>query len=180
MTLTRLTPIDGEAILPLVDAKAHIRVLHDEENDLIASLRNAACEYVERVSGVALAEADYIWEGDSFARMVAFPLRPVTAIGSVAYTDGDGASATYNGARIVNGAVFPAFGESWPSAYGYVAVTFSAGLASPDEAPDLIAAVKLLLGHLYTNREAVVTGTIATDLPLAVDALIQTHRRVLV
>lgn len=69
MTLTRLTAIDGDTILPLVDAKLHLRVTHDEEDTLIASLRNAACEYVERVSGVALAEAEYRWEGSSFGRV---------------------------------------------------------------------------------------------------------------
>jgi uncharacterized phiE125 gp8 family phage protein len=177
MTLTRLTPIDGETILPLADSKLHLRVNHTDEDDLIASLRNAACEYVERVSGVALSEADYLWEGTSFSRVSALPVRPVTAIGSVTYTDGDGASATYADARLVNGAVFPAFGESWPAAYGYVAVTFTAGGTAPD---DLLAAVKLLLGHLYINREAVVTGTITAELPMSVDALIQTYRKVLV
>ena len=176
MTLTRLTPLDGETILPLAEAKTHLRVTHDSEDSLIASLRNAACEYVERVSGVALAEADYLWEGNSFSRASALPVRPVTAIGSIAYTDGDGASATYDTARLVNGSVFPAFGESWPTAYGYVAVTFTAGGTAPD---DLLAAVKLMLGHLWTNREAVSADSM-TEVPLGVDALIQTYRQVMV
>ncbi|MFN6934939.1 MAG: head-tail connector protein [Tsuneonella sp.] len=177
MTLTRLTAIDGETILPLEDAKAHLRVTHDDEDALIEALRDAACEYVERVSGVALADADYLWEGSCFSRVSALPLRPVTAVGSVAYTDGDGASATYTGARIVNGSVLPAFGESWPSAYGYAAITFSAGTTCP---PDLLAAVKLMLGHLYANREAVNIGNITSEVPLGVDALIQTYRKVMV
>lgn len=177
MTLTRLSPIDGEPILSLDDAKEHLRVRHDDEDTLITALRDAACEYVERVSGVALADADYLWEGASFARVSALPVRPVTAIGSVAYTDGDGVSATYTGARIVNGSVLPAFGESWPPAYGHAAITFSAGTNCP---PDLLAAVKLMLGHLYANREAVNIGNITSEVPLGVDALIQTYRRVVV
>ncbi|BBT38840.1 MULTISPECIES: head-tail connector protein [Pseudomonas] len=31
-------------------------------------------------------------------------------------------------------------------------------------------ALLLLIGHSYTNREAIVTGTIATELPLAVNS----------
>ncbi|MFP5432845.1 MAG: head-tail connector protein [Alphaproteobacteria bacterium] len=40
------------------------------------------------------------------------------------------------------------------------------------------AAILLLVGHWYANREAVVTGTIATQLPMAVDALLAPLRRV--
>ena len=176
MTLTRLSAIAGDTILPLASCKEHLRVTHDDEDALIAALRDAACEYVERVSGVALADADYLWEGSCFSRVSALPVRPVTAIGSIAYTDGDGVSATYTTARLVNGAVFPAFGESWPSAYGYVAITFSAGTTCP---PDLLAAVKLTLGHLYAHREAVSADSV-NEVPLGVDALIQTYRRVMV
>ena len=38
------------------------------------------------------------------------------------------------------------------------------------------AACLLILGHLYTNREDVVTGTIATELPQGSKALLSPHR----
>ncbi|MFQ6574136.1 head-tail connector protein [Pseudomonas sp. UM16] len=38
------------------------------------------------------------------------------------------------------------------------------------------AALLLLIGHSYANREAIVTGTIATELPLAVDSLLWSSR----
>ncbi|RRH71999.1 head-tail connector protein [Falsigemmobacter faecalis] len=41
----------------------------------------------------------------------------------------------------------------------------------------LKSAALLWAGHLYEHREAVVTGTIATSLPLTVDALIAPYRR---
>lgn len=43
--------------------------------------------------------------------------------------------------------------------------------------PDLASAILLWAGHLYEHREAVVTGTIATALPLTVDSLISPYRR---
>lgn len=177
MTLTRLAPIDGETILPLAAAKAHLRVLHDDEDSLIASLRDAACEHVERVSGVALASADYRWEGSSFAQLSSLPLRPVTALVAAQYMDADGAMQSYAGARLVGGDVCPAINETWPVAYGLASITFTAG----DECPhDLLAAVQLLLGHLYVNREPVVIGSISSELPMSVAALIETHRKVMV
>ena len=44
--------------------------------------------------------------------------------------------------------------------------------------PTLIAAAKLVLGHLYLNREQAVTGTIATELPAGVAALCAPYRRI--
>lgn len=38
------------------------------------------------------------------------------------------------------------------------------------------AALLLLIGHSYANREAVVTGTIASELPMAVQSLLWSSR----
>ena len=46
--------------------------------------------------------------------------------------------------------------------------------------PALRLAALLLIGHWYTNREAVVTGTIATTLPLAYESLIHPYREIVV
>lgn len=43
--------------------------------------------------------------------------------------------------------------------------------------PDVEQAVLLLVGHWYANREAVVTGTISTAIPLAVDRLLWPRKR---
>lgn len=43
--------------------------------------------------------------------------------------------------------------------------------------PDITAAILLLASHLHANREAVVTGTIATTLPLGVADLLAPYRR---
>lgn len=180
MPITRVTPLDGDTILPLADAKAHLRVSHTSEDSLIASLRDAAIGHVERVSGVALASGDWRWTLRGFPARVDLPMRPVTALGDVKYYDADGVEQTYADARLVDGAVLPAANGVFPTAYGFASIEFTAGLASSDEAPELTAAVKLLLGHFYANREAVVTGTIATELPLSVNALIDTYRAVLV
>lgn len=179
-TLARISPIDGEAILPLVDAKAHLRVTHDDEDTLIGSLRDAAVGHIERVSGVALAPTQFRWTLRSFPSRVELPMSPATAIDSVAYLDADGIEQPYADARLVGGYAYPAVSGSWPTAYDYAAVTFTAGLATPADAPELTAAAKLMLGHLYRNREAVIVGTISSDLPLGVAALIDTYRRVMV
>lgn len=179
MSLTRLTPVDGDAILTLEDAKLHLRVDSDDEDMLIMALRDAAIAHVEKASGVILARAEYRWSGRSFAAVAELPVRPVRSIVAVRHRASDGAEIEYDGAQMVDGVLTPALGEMWPNANGFVAVTFEAGLASADLAPDLIAAAKLMLGHLYRNREAVQTGAI-NELPLGVAALIDPHRKVMV
>lgn len=41
---------------------------------------------------------------------------------------------------------------------------------------DITAAMLLLIGHWYANRESVVIGTITAEVPMAVDALICPYR----
>lgn len=57
-------------------------------------------------------------------------------------------------------------------------------VAGGEEGQALTSALKLaallLIGHWYTNREAVVTGTIATTLPLAYESLIHPYREIVV
>lgn len=179
MTLTRLTPLDGEAILSLEDAKEHLRVRHDDEDTLISALRDAAIGHIERMSGVALAETNYRWSSRSFDARIDLPVRPVTGVGEVTYYDSAGETTTYTGARLIEDNVLPAFSECWPSANGYAAVTFTAGLTSPNDAPELLAAAKLMLGHLYENRSGV-SDKPGQEVPLGVDALVQTYRRLFV
>jgi uncharacterized phiE125 gp8 family phage protein len=175
MSLIRLTPIDGEAILPIADCKEHLKVTHSIEDALIGSLRNAAIGYVEKTSGVALAAASFRWSMRDFPLRVTVPVRPVTALTSVTYYDAAGVVQTYSDARLIDGAVLAAAASTWPRAYG-AAVEFTAGLTSPDDAPDLIAAVKLMLTHLYQNRGAAQV-TEVYEVPLGVNALIRPSRR---
>ena len=40
------------------------------------------------------------------------------------------------------------------------------------DGPDpILSGMLLLIGHLYENRQAVITGTIATELPMTVKSL---------
>ena len=45
--------------------------------------------------------------------------------------------------------------------------------------PSIVTAVLLTLGHLFANREDVVVGLTATDLPLGARALLRPYRRVM-
>ena len=175
MSLLRLTPIDGDAIIPLAEAKAHLRVLDDIEDATISALRDAAIGHIERLSGTALAQASFRWTLRSFPCRVQLPVGPVTTLDGTFYRDSDGIEQEYANAALIDGWAYPAIGGSWPETNDLAAFEFTAGLIAPEEAPELLAAAKLMLTHLFENRGAT-TPVATTELPLGVAALINTHR----
>lgn len=176
----------GDTILPLEDCKAHLRVSHADEDDLIAALRDASIEYVERHCGVKLGPAEGMtWRAERFPHGdLDLAVRPITEITSVAWLDGSGAVVT---GEVVDfrvserGVLRPAIGGFWPlSVGGDVVVTFNAGYAEGEAPRSLLSAVKLMLGHLYMNREAVVTTGTSGEVPLGITAMCSPFRPVVI
>ena len=72
-------------------------------------------------------------------------------------------------------------GESYPDTIGEadaVKVTFTVGYgATAADVPESFkAAILLLVGHLFENREAVATGLTVTEVPLAWKYLLNSYR----
>lgn len=179
----------GDDILSVEVCKAHLRVEHDSEDDLIEALRDAAIEYVERYCGVKLgAQTGLTWRAERLpsatSAHVDLALQPVTQITAIEWEDGTGAAVAGDVAdyRVSSrGLLRPAVGKSWPSGVaGEVVVTFDAGYAADEAPPSLLQAVRLMLGHLYMNREAVVTTGMAGEVPLGVAALCGPFRPVVI
>jgi uncharacterized phiE125 gp8 family phage protein len=181
-TITRPAPVDGEAVLPIVDAKAHLRVLHDDEDPLIEALRDAAIDWVERYCSVSLGVRSYVWHGSGLCDAVMLPIGPVVAVQSVNYLDTAGVSAALVSTdwRLAGNRLMSAPGKSWPatlSGAGAVSVAFTAGFADPaTDARALVAAVKMLMGNLYKFREDAISGTIVSEVPMGVTALCSGYR----
>lgn len=158
--LTPLAPVNGEAILPLADARAHLNLGADEiETDaLIADLREQAIDLVERHSGHALQARQFQWTVDRFAAAMRPPVRPLRSVQSIAYSDPSGADAVLAAPslRVAGDYLSPAVGLSWPAARylrGGISVTLTAGfLTAADVPPMLIAAVKLALTAMFEDR----------------------------
>ena len=84
MTLYRTVEPTLEPVTP-AEAKAHLRVVHDSEDQLIAALIRAARAEVERSCGLALVDQSWRLALDDWpaSETVAINLHPVTAILSV-------------------------------------------------------------------------------------------------
>jgi len=139
--MLRTVTIAATEPVSLAEAKLHVNCVHDADDDLIEGMITAARETVERVTGFALATADYEWtpEGD---RREPLPIWPGTVT-----------SAT------------DAYPVLFTSAPGPLPAT-------------LRAAILLLVGDMYANREAEIVGVSRTDNP-TFDRLIWPYRRIL-
>lgn len=167
--------------MTLADVKLFLRVDHDDEDDVIEALANAAiawCEdYCNRKFATGLLATFYL---NSF-RSASLAYGPVTSITSVVYDDTTGFEQTLNASKYYydrpNNNPVRIYFHDVPDLEDYnsqpVRVVAAVG-AAPNDA--VKHAVRLLAGHWYENRRTVVTGTIATSIPFAVEALLSSQR----
>lgn len=187
-----ILPIGGGPV-SLATIKAHLRVDFDTEDVLIAAYLRAAVGTIERLTGRVLSGRVVEQRIDGFpVGQIALWNDPVREIVSVIYDDADGVATTIDPGdyRVVAGEPFlllPAVTASWPTPIagkGSVRVRALAGYLPGQVPPELIAAVLLMVGHLYSNREAVSQGGSAAaapaELPLGVKALCFPFRRVVI
>lgn len=175
----------GEGIVSVADAKAHLSIDAevDEFDALIAALRDAAVDMVERYCGVRLAPCtDLVWKAESLPARLSLGVRPVTAVTEFAYLDSTNTEQSFDVSKLriaALGELRPVPGETWPAGVAAgVTITFDAGFDDGTRPAALVHAVKMFLAHLFLNREAVVTGTIAADIPLGFQALCAAYRPV--
>ena len=161
-------------VITMAEASDHLRVSPGSEDALIYSLIKAATAWLDGWSGVlGMALMPQTWEYSlaGFPRgCIRLPLGPVVSVTSITYTDAGGNTQTVDAAdySLDGGAVV----GTWP--YGSaVKVQYVAGEGCPE---DMKVVVKLLVGHWYENRVA--AGDKVDAVPMAVDMLVATRRRV--
>lgn len=169
--LFTLTPVDvvegyGEGILSLADAKADLRILHDDEDEKIAFCRDAAVQAVETYCNVRLARTEnMVARFEGFGHGMRMGVGPeatvdVTAISYIG-SDGEPASIDAGGWRLdVLGRVIPAVGAAWPTTYGPVTVTFTAGYTDANRPAVLVKAARMMLVQMFENWEDMLSGEV--------------------
>lgn len=182
MILRQITA--GASALSLLDAKAHLRVDHNDEDDLIAALADAACASIAENVGRVLAEGQWTVSVAAVDGDLVFPLAPVRSVDAITYYDANDAEQTasvgdfYLFADDDRAILRPKAGKSWPATIARddaITVTITVGMDAVP--PGLIAAAKLLLGHWYDTRAAVAMGQAPQEVPLGVQYLCDQERR---
>lgn len=191
--LTLITP-PASPVVSLDECKAHLRVDYADEDGLITALEAAAVSHIDGPDGYlgrALIEQTIKATFSGFPKndgALQLPCPPLIEVTDVTYLDGDGAEISLAAtdyrtvpSRTARAKIVPAVGAGWPAATDgpdTVAVTYKAGYGpqAADVPKAIHQAILLMVGNFYENREAVVTGTIVSELPLAVRALLGNYR----
>jgi uncharacterized phiE125 gp8 family phage protein len=175
----------------LEEAKQQTSQYDDSFNGLLSRMISAATEVVERYTGRALITQTWRYTLDSFCDELVLPRPPFLSLTGdglgIEYTDENGDDQTLDASLYAVAGdreparIAPAYGECWPPTRCQreaVRVTYTAGYgAAAASVPEGIRhAILLMLAHWFANREAVVTGTIATEIPLAATWLLDGYK----
>jgi uncharacterized phiE125 gp8 family phage protein len=172
-------PTSDARPVTVAEAKEHLRIVDfTDDDDYIAGLIDAARKWCEDYCERTFADCQYTVAFDDFqAVRIELPRPPLRlnassseATVSIAYVDTGGTTQTLTWAEsstqdfrvdkdFVPGLAYPLYLETWPSTRiddKAVQVTYLAGYGSVAAVPQAAKhAIKMLVSHWYTNREAV-------------------------
>ncbi|WP_051228389.1 head-tail connector protein [Pleomorphomonas oryzae] len=180
----------------LLEAKEHLRVDFEDDDTLITSMIAAVVGHLDGWSGIlgrCLVNQSWSQSFDGFPDCRRLPL-PFVGASSVMvsyYPYGSDVLQTLNASLwsisrdALGDAVMLNTNGTWPATADRidavkVTATYGYGPTVTTIPPAIKAAILLMIGDLYANRETMVTGTIATEIPMSttVHALLMPHRRV--
>lgn len=175
----------------LDEARQHLRVDTHEDDAYIASLVTAAREACELATGQALPAQRLEYRVPNWPRsasshwawpVLELPRPPIREIVSVTYETTTGADQVVDPGDYVADLTLrlPTLAPrvAWPAGFASKArIVYDAGYSERGMIPrSLVHWMLLWVGAAYENREAGVTGTIATQLPGFADVLLEPHK----
>jgi uncharacterized phiE125 gp8 family phage protein len=188
-----LTVTTDSTVEPIssTDAKLWSRIDGSASDTDITALILAARQKIEADTSLALTNKTLSLSLDSTPsgrHPIVLPVGPVSSVTSItSYSTADASSVVASSVYRLDTASAPARivlkdGQVWPDGLRpetALVIVFVAGYgaaATSIPAP-LIQAARLLIEHWFSNRGAVVTGTISTEVQLGYEALISPFRR---
>jgi len=173
--------------ISLAEAKAFLRVDsdYDDDDSYITSLIGVATNVVEQFTRRRLITQTYNIYYDEFPPYMDLQVGNVASVTHVKYYDTDNTLQTLDTSeydvdiRVKPGRIYQSEDGNFPDTYeraNSVEVEFVVGSAASDVEDAIKQAMFIVIGRYYENRQDVVTGTIASELPLMVDHLLTPYR----
>jgi uncharacterized phiE125 gp8 family phage protein len=160
MGLRLVTPPSVEPIT-VSDVKLDLRIVHADDDALLAKYITYAREFIEARVQFKIAEAVWEFVIDEFpAAEIKFPISPVSGVVSVKYDDPDGVVQTIAPANYYLDTtspeqwLFPV--SSWPATLdgiNAVRIQFTAGYSQATVPGPVAAAVRLKVTELYEGGD---------------------------
>lgn len=162
MPLKIVTP--PEAVLstaPLSDVENHLRIDAIAEGAALNVYAKAAAQHAQEFTRRGIGSQVWDLLLDAFpAGPINLPLPPLQSVASITYVDTNGVTQTWAAedytVDAVSGRIFPAYGRWYPATRNVpnaVTVRFTCGYPAANVPESIRAAMLLLVGDLYENRE---------------------------
>ena len=175
-----------ERFLTLEQVKNHLRLdcATNTEDTFLQALIDTAHFTVENFTNTLLGLQTWQLKLDFFDSLYLFIEKtPVIEIKSIKYLDTDGIEKTLpTSSYQVDVDSYPCriYLNDAPVTQWYTlntaTIEFTAGLTDNIPSP-LVSAMLLQIGHLYENRQDVITGTIVSEIPKASEYLLNQYKR---
>jgi uncharacterized phiE125 gp8 family phage protein len=185
MSATLLTAPAAEPLL-VDDARAFLRVEHDDDDAVIAALIAAARSHVEALTRLGLITQTWrimrdCWPGDGRIKPRLGPLQSVSA---ARVYDEAGIARSIDASHFVvdrAAGVIASPGWSLPQPGRAVAgieldVVVGFGAGASDVPQVLLQAIRMLIAHWYENRGLIAIGSSVAMMPPSVNAMISSYR----
>lgn len=174
-------------LISTADAKLFLKVDINDDDDVINSLVKAATESAQEYTNRFFLETTLEQYGTTFADIRNLFKSPVSEITHVKYYDTDNVQQTLSTSVYqVTPAIEPStlmlkVDQSYPDVADredavLVKYNVGYGTATTDVPYAIIQAVYLTIGHWYQNRQEVVVGRIATEIPMGAKYLLDQYK----
>ena len=182
----------AEEPLSLSEVKTAIRVDGSDEDAFISRLISTSRRLVEQWTGRALVSTVYRATYQAFpsgTHYFELPRTPVTAVGSIVYTNTSAASTTLSaddytvslGDGMRRARIVPAYLDWWPQTRGHiddVAITFTAGYANAEAVPsELRDLCWMLVDYCYQRPASKEEGSLGRNMEQALNLYLPTVSR---
>lgn len=175
------------------DVKSHLNINIADDDSLLSGYILAATAMLEARANRCFVTQSRTLKMNGFGdnryvhgRTIMPPRSPLKSVTSISYINSVGTSTTVASSDYVvstgekPGRISEAYSATWPATYGQaddVTIVYVAGhstVASGVPA-NVQHAIKMVVGHWYRNREAVLVGTVSTEVQMGVDALLESE-----
>lgn len=189
--MLRLITAPTEDLLSLDEAKAHLRVDFNDDDNMIAGMIDAAIIHAQnKVQRRFLTQTLELVLQDWGDGAIKIPVAPVTPAGIVfiKYVDFSNVTQTLDPSAYVvktmgySVAIIARYGTIWPIVFPFssepIVVRFTAGTAAADVPINVKHAIKMLVAHFYMQREPVLVSdrrAVVLPVPETVDALLMSE-----